>query len=220
MSSTLPASLTDLLSARPAQARDLAWEEFLRGHSRLLMYVARSFGGDYDATMDRYATLLDQLSRDDFRKLRAFANDGRSDFTTWLVVVAQRICVDHRRSRYGRSRETDGHRAAMYRVTRRRLADLVGIDVDDVDIPATDGAPADEALVAAERERALESALAELPAHDRLLIELRFRDELSVARIATLVGQPTRFYTYRRLEQALTLLRRELAARGIDRPDD
>ena len=44
--------------------------------------------------MDHYAFMLDRLQEDGFHRLRAFAGDGRGQFTTWLVVVARRLCVE------------------------------------------------------------------------------------------------------------------------------
>jgi DNA-directed RNA polymerase specialized sigma24 family protein len=44
--------------------------------------------------MDGYAYVLEALRSDDYRRLRAYAADGRSKFSTWLVVVARRLCLD------------------------------------------------------------------------------------------------------------------------------
>jgi len=100
----LPAALSRLLAEPNTEARDEAWAEFVRQHSRLLLHVARSFGGDHDAAMDRYTYVLEQLRQDDLRRLRTYSADGRSEFSTWLVVVAQRLCMDYYRAKYGRLR--------------------------------------------------------------------------------------------------------------------
>ena len=52
-------------------------------------------------------------------------------------------------------------------------------------------------------------------AADRLLIKLRFDDDLSAREIAGLVGLPTPFHVYRRLNALLGQLRRVLRQRGI-----
>ena len=217
MTSTIPASLSSLLASARGASREQAWAEFLSAHSRLLLYVARSFGGDHDTVMDRYVTLIEHLSRDDYRRLRAFADDGRSEFSTWLVVVAQRICLDHLRSRYGRLRSTDAH-ARSEHAMRRRLADLAGVPPDLVPIEDPGHLPADDALAARETRHALGAALATLEPRDRLLIELRFTDDVPLAEIAAMLGYPTRFHAYRRLHQALATLRAALAARGVAGP--
>lgn len=59
----------------------------------------RRFRGGHDAAMDRYAYMLAQLRCSDFTPLQCHAADGRSAFTTWLVVVARRLCLDHRDGR-------------------------------------------------------------------------------------------------------------------------
>ena len=219
MSSPSPPGLSGILAPAAGTGREKAWDEFLASHSRLLMYVARSFGGDHDAAMDRYATLLEQLRRDDYRRLKAFADDGRSDFTTWLVVVAQRICLDHRRSRYGRLRGDRTPEATEELRTRRRLADLVGVPLDSIELAESDSTSPDEMIVRNETHSALADAMAQLPDHDRLLVELRFNDDLPMSRVASIVGYPTRFHAYRRLTRALESLRSFLTARGISRSD-
>jgi RNA polymerase sigma factor (sigma-70 family) len=219
MSSSLPPGLSGIIAPAADIGQESAWDEFLAGHSRLLMYVARSFGGDHDAAMDRYATLLEQLRRDDYRRMRAFADDGRSDFTTWLVVVAQRICLDHRRRRYGRLRGERTAEACEELRARRRLVDLVGVPLDSVEIAESDSTSADHKIVREETHSALADAMAHLSDHDRLLVELRFNDDLPMSRVASIVGYRTRFHAYRRLTRALESLRSFLTARGISRAD-
>ena len=84
-----------------------AWAAFLSKHSGLLLHVARSLGGDDDAAMDRYAFMLDALRRDGCLRLRGYVADGRSQFSTWLIVVARRLCLDEYRHRYGRPQGRD-----------------------------------------------------------------------------------------------------------------
>src|SRR4029077_17415039 len=130
--------LSRLLDARTEAACDEAWTEFIRVHHRLLLYVARSGKPgtrNDDATMDAYAAILDRLREDDFRRLRAFAADGRSTFVTWLVVVARRLCVDFARSRYGRADRRVAVDATTQEQMRRRLADPAGAEMDLSAIP-------------------------------------------------------------------------------------
>ena len=51
---------------------------------------------------------------------------------------------------------------------------------------------------------------------DKLLLTLRFEDQRSAAEIARVVGLPTPFHVYRRLNRLLDGLRARLAAEGID----
>ncbi|OLC45159.1 MAG: hypothetical protein AUH68_04945 [Gemmatimonadetes bacterium 13_1_40CM_4_69_5] len=116
--------LSRLFEASDARARDSAWADFVAAHSRLLLHVARSLTTDHDAAMDGYAHVLERLREHDCRRLRGYAPDGRTKFTTWLVVVARRLCLDFHRHRYGRS-DDPAPDAAAARAARRRLVNLV-----------------------------------------------------------------------------------------------
>ena len=203
-------------SSDPA-AREAGWEEFIGTHTRLLLHVARSFGGDQDAVMDRYTYLLEQLRRDDFRRLRAYAATGQSEFSTWLVVVAQRIYLDHERHRYGRFRPRDDQSAAEEeeRTARRRLVNLISAELDLGSIMDPAGLDAEDTLRAAEIQGLLASALGSLAPQDWLLIKLRFEDGLPMPEIAQILKLPTRFHAYRRLTQALAELRRTMEGSGV-----
>ena len=209
MAEPLPPELSGLLGATDSATREAAWAAFLKVHSRLLLHTARSLGRDYDAAMDAYTYLLDQFRRDDFHRLRAYSPDGRSKFTTWLVVVARRLCLDFHRQRYGRVRDPDAERAEQ-RATRRRLSDLVAEQVDPATLsdPAAPNPEAD--LLARERRQALTVALEKLDARDRLLVRLRFDDDLSAREIAEVMGFLTPFHVYRRLNALIETLRRAL----------
>jgi RNA polymerase sigma factor (sigma-70 family) len=200
-----------------AAVREAGWEHFLRIHSTLLLHVARSFGAGHDEVMDRYTYLLEQLRRDDFRRLRGYAASERSEFSTWLVVVAQRIYLDHHRIRYGRPRVEDAPSPTQEeeRAARRRLVDLISAEVDLDAVIDSGGKNPEEALRADETHRALAAALASLTPRDRLLIKLRFEDDLGMPEIARTLRMPTRFHAYRRLVRALADLRRALEASGI-----
>jgi RNA polymerase sigma factor (sigma-70 family) len=217
MVSGTPDVLSRLLAANTPASRDDAWAAFVAAYTRLILHVARSLGGDHDAAMDRYSWVLEQLRRNDCHRLRAFAADGRSEFSTWLVVVAQRICLDHHRHRYGR-----GHvlmcapgPADEQHAARRRLVDLIAADVEiDSLIDRSRVEPAD-AIAAADLNVVLNAALATLAPTDRLLIKLRFEDDLSMPEIARQLGFPTRFHAYRRLARVLAELRPALRRVGL-----
>ena len=211
MSAVLPAELSWLLAASDTNAQDQAWAAFVAEHSRLLLSVARSLNSDRDAAMDGYTYVLEQLRADGCRRLRAFAPDGRSKFSTWLVVVARRLCVDQRRSRYGRMRDDD---SVAVMAARRRLLDLVAeMDPDEI---ASKGVDPSQSLQAGELHEALEAALARLAPADRVLLKLRFEDDLSAREIAAVLRMPTLFHVYRRLDALLKELRAALRTRGVE----
>ncbi len=183
----------------------------------MLLHTARRLDRDYDAAMNAYAYVLERLREDDCGRLRGYVSDGRCKFTTWLVVVARRLCLDFNRRRYGRSADAAPDTRAA-RAARRRLVDLVGGGVDPDQIPAPASDPA-LSLQAEELHRALAAATAGLAPADRLLLKLRFDDDLSAREIAAVLGLPTPFHVYRRLGALLEELRGRLGKRGVEEAD-
>lgn len=211
--SNLAALLLRLQDTTP-DAED-AWQAFLAQHSRLILSVARKTSSNQDEAMDAYAHVLDALRANGWARLRSFTDDGRARFTTWLVVVARRLCIDHHRAREGRARP-DGRTATVEaRRSLRRYAGAVGIDPDTLAAPASTG----DALEQRELTGALATAMSGLEPRDRMLLALRFEDELSAVRIAAVMRYPTPFHVYRHLNRILAVLRRELGRAGIDRGD-
>jgi len=211
-----PPSLARLFQATvsgDAGLLDGAWRAFVAEHTPLLMHVARSVSSSHDESMDAYAFVLEQLRVDDFRRLREFAADPRCKFSTWLVVVARRLCLDLYRRRYGRAR--DGESPAL-RVVRRRVQDLIAEDVDLCELPTTATMGAELALRKSELRDALEHAMTSLAPSDRLLLQLRFDDDLTAQEIARLVNFASPFHVYRRVNVLLATLRRSLEQRGVE----
>jgi RNA polymerase sigma factor (sigma-70 family) len=216
MSAALPPELSELLDAPDVRARNAAWHDFTQTYSKLLLHTAHSLGGGYDAAMDRYSYVLEQLQRDDFRRLRGYAADGRSKFSTWLVVVARRLCLDYTRQRYGRVR--GGTAADDLHERRRRLANLVGEQIDLTRLQDAAAPDPERVLSAREIHDVLASALERLEPRDRLLIRLRFEDELSAQEIASMLKLPSPFHVYRRLSHLFSVLRRTLLREGVQDP--
>lgn len=210
-----PPELAALLEATDPDSREGAWSAFLDRYSDLILRAARSFGGDYDAAMDRYEHALDGLRCDDFQRLRSYTVRARSQFESWLVVVVRRMCLDHGRARYGRSRGGEARETEERRDLRRRLVDLTGLEANPELLTAAGGRSPDRALRKAELEEALASVLAGLAPRDRLLLQLRYEDDLSVREVAEVLDLPSVFHVYRRLKKVLEELRSRLLQRGI-----
>ena len=192
---------------------DAAWRAFVAEYSRLLIHVARSVTASHDDAMDAYAFVLEQLRVDQYRRLRDFAGDPRCKLSTWLVVVARRLCMDLYRHRYGRTRGDD---TSDQRALRRRLQDLIGEPIEPNDLPAPRAARGELAIREAELLSGLEGALATLAPRDRLLIRLRFEDDLTAQEIARLIDFPSPHHVYRRINVVLADLRGVLRRRGIE----
>jgi RNA polymerase sigma factor (sigma-70 family) len=210
----VPPEVARLLSAAPGADAEAAWAAFLSAYSGLLLRVSSIFAPGYDGVLDRYAYMLDELRRSDCRRLRAFVADGRGQFSTWLTVVARRLCLDHYRQKHGRIRDStkSAARASASRSVRRGLSDLAGTCDDLSCIP--DPSPHDPAEDVDERDRraALRRALDELAPSDQLLLQLRFEEGLTAREIAPLLGLPSQFHVYRRLETVCGAVRTRLRA--------
>jgi RNA polymerase sigma factor (sigma-70 family) len=212
-----PRELHSLLTATDASAREAAWDEFLSLHSRLLVHVARQVMPASEGAMDAYANVLERLRRDNCRALAGYTADGRSRFTTWLVVVVRRMCVDFYRQQYGRSRnEQPSEQATIERDARRRLVSFVGVDEAHAQIVDARSDGPEDALRHAQLRTALDRVVSALPPQDQLLLKLRFHDELPAQQIASVLRWPTPFHVYRRLKVLCDELRRNLIAAGIE----
>ena len=209
-------SLHRLLDAHDPAGQDVHWADFLQGYSRLILHVARSVCDDPDRAMDHYAYVVEQLRADDFRRLRTFVADGRSEFSTWLLVVTQRLCRDHQRHIYGRHRNNgNGSQTDDDLAARRRLVDLISATVDLDALVDDRGFDVEQALRTDQMHALLGSALASLDPKDRLLIRLRFEDGCSMPEVARSLEMPSRWHAYRRLDEVLTTLRVLLRRNGV-----
>lgn len=79
-----------------------------------------------------------------------FHPEGCGRLSTWLVVVARRLCLDAERQRYGRSRAEAASEPAAAHAGRRRLVQLAGEALDPDRHPATTQIDSLSALCAAE----------------------------------------------------------------------
>jgi len=211
----LPLTLTNLRGALEPAQRDTAWTEFVASYSDVLLDACRLVLRDRDAAMDAYVFVLEALHRNNCERLRAYAPDPNSQFSTWLLVVARRLALDYVRHKYGRSRSTDESRRAE-EMTRRRLEDLVAEAIDPDQISDDRGTAPDADIRRQQLRAALTSAIGQLEPHDRLLLVLRFVDQRSVRDIARVLALPSVFHVYRRVAAVLAHLRAALATRGVD----
>lgn len=207
-----PRELQRLLEAQSEPERDIAWSDFLTAFHRLLLHTARTVLRSEDDARDAYAEVLERLRANEFARLRNFADDGRTRFSTWLVVVTRRLCVDSYRRRYGR---TNGGEATAGQKVRHALHDDRCGGVDPSVLASSADLP-DAALEERERLEALAKALGRLEPRDRMLLALRFKDDQTAIAIARVMGFPSPFHVYRRLNTLLGTLRQTLGDAGVD----
>ncbi len=211
-----PRELTRLLEAGDDAQSARAWDDFLGAFGHLLLKTAHHTHRTHDAAMDAYARVLERLRQDRFRRLRAFTGGDAAALSRWLVVVARRICLDCWRERYGRPREST---SPSERDARRRLVDEVWDARKPVDLPGPAASDPEWQLRKEQRRRALAAVTSALPSRDQLLLALRFEDALSARQIAVIMGWPTPFHVYRRLNKLLASLQVKLRALGVDGPE-
>lgn len=208
---SLPTKLRNLLEAADDNTREQAWTEFLGAYSRLILFVARRTPGDYDVIMDRYAFVVERLREQSYRRLRTYAADGRGKFTTWLMVVARRLCVDYNRLKHGRSPEHEARDPAPH----SRLLELV-LAPETMERFPDRRASAEEELDRKQILEQLDAAVATLGPSDQLLLALRYRDDRSAREIASLMKLPTPFHVYRLLSRVHDALRRAMTSPPSD----
>jgi RNA polymerase sigma factor (sigma-70 family) len=76
----------------------------------------------------------------------------------------------------------------------------------------------DELAAESQQQRQLQEALSKLPAEQRLLLRLRYEQNLTLAEVARLTGQPDPFRTNRRIQAALATLADLMGASQLE-PD-
>ncbi len=130
-------------------------------------YQQVAFRAAYLVTRD--AGAAEEAAQDGFvrayQSLRTFRMD--EPFRPWLLRIVTNLALNHVR---GRSR-------------RHRLLERVGLSRERQYEP-----PADDDLVAGERQRLLWAAIRELPGNDRMVLYLRYFLELPEKEIATVIG--------------------------------
>jgi RNA polymerase sigma factor for flagellar operon FliA len=133
-------------------------------------------------------------------------------FDEALEVLRTKHGVTESREVLERLREMLPERQPRRFVSDDQLADIA----KDADVEAGLINEIDHGTQAAEIDRALSAALAHCQPGERLLLKLRFQDGFQVSRIADLLDVEAK-PLYRRLEQIMASVRRELEARGIDK---
>ena len=96
----------DWVTALQRGQPEAAWDLFLGRYRRLIFAAIRHYAQDYDDVMDVFTRVCEALREDDFRRLRAYAEQPthRARFSTWLVTVVRHLTIDWFRHRDGRRR--------------------------------------------------------------------------------------------------------------------
>ena len=211
---SLPDQVRSLLDTAEGPVQEQAWTRFLESYSRLILYVARQTPGDHDAIMDRYAFVVERLREQSFRRLRTYAADGRGKFTTWLMVVVRRLCLDQNRLKHGRGPGQGANKPAP----PQRLVELIFLDPEAIEQFEDQRPTIDKEFDRKQALEQLEGAVRTLDPSDQILLALRYQDDQSAREIASFLRLPTPFHVYRRLTRVLATLRQALIARAGGNP--
>lgn len=191
-----------LLDAARARAEAVVLDLFARGERNAAIALLMKVYGDavyaYCLQIVKNAALAEDVCQCVFLQ----AHDGLAGFVgdsslrTWLFSIARYRAVD------------------AFRASRREAARLLPADAL-VDEPADAAPDPVELLDAAQAKEALLACLDCLPAYDRHLISMRYRDGLSYEEMGAVLGQKPD--TLRaRVARTLPKLLRCLARKGIE----
>jgi RNA polymerase sigma factor (sigma-70 family) len=126
-------------------------------------------------------------------------------------------------ARHGTAASREELHAIMLQLPTRSSRQFLGAEaLEHVPAPTPDE---NEVIESLEREplgnrieRALANVLARLGDEDRLILKMRFCDNIKLARIAELMGLPQKPF-YRRVEDLMRDLRQELQTQGVSQAD-
>jgi RNA polymerase sigma-70 factor, ECF subfamily len=144
-----------------------AWHDFVRQYSGLIYHTIKTTLGlhHFDPSPplvdDLFQDIFLSLLKDDFAELRRFRGDHGCTLASWLRMIATRRTIDHlRKSKFP--------------------AELLE---DPLDHPAE----TQERLLDNEQSELLAKAVLNLPPHERIIIDLFFREGLPAKDIASML---------------------------------
>ena len=171
-----------------------AWAEFVDQYSRLVYSTITNtlrvhhVHADQTIVEDLFQDFFVSLLRDHFKKLRQFRGERGCSLASWLRMVGTRLTIDFLRK-------------------QKQL------DVLTTEATAESSSDPYTGLIDKEQERLLAEALSALPAGDRLLIELSFK-ELAAEDIAAILGTSVNA-VYTRKSRIVVKLRETIRQGGV-----
>jgi RNA polymerase sigma factor (sigma-70 family) len=150
------------------QSEKTAWDSFVRQYSNLVYYTIKKTLVRYhtdspaDLVEELYQEVFVSLLRNDRKKLRQFRGAHGCSLASWLRIVTTRLTIDFVRKQPSLSGE---------------VANAIARDSPDPAVP----------LINKEQERLLNQAIQSLPARDRILLDLCYRQGLASDEVAQLL---------------------------------
>jgi len=259
-------SFDSLLGQISSRNLEEAWRLFLDEYSATILQVVRHVEGDSDVVADCFQFVCERLSANSLLRLRKFRPQGPAVFSTWLRAVVRNLCLDWRRTQFGRYRlfksisrlsaldqevfrhlyerrlsfdetfqslrstfpdmthaqlaersarieqelTTKQRRLLDARISRQASQTPASFDETVAHANVPDAAPSPEAnALLRERATTLRRALDRLPPRERLLIRLRFEQELTLEQVAKLLDLGNAQRVERQIKTVLGKLRQE-----------
>ena len=143
----------------------VSWDAFVLQYSALVYHTIRKTFALHHVTLDGhviedlYQEFFVAILREDFKKLRQYRGERGCTLASWVRLVTVRMTID-----FLRKHEPD----------YTRVSDDFCSDFPDLA----------ESLVSREQEASLHQAIELLPARDRLILQLSFRENLPPQDIA------------------------------------
>lgn len=164
MGTVVSSALRTVTESKTQALTDLEFDQIIRVHQRRVYRVLYSLTRDEDCAN----TLTQECFLRAYQNLASFRGDCRID--TWLLRIAVNLARDHHKNR----------KASFWRR-------LVGLD--DAGSPFIAANPsAERNLIAQQELDAVWKAVASLSQQQKEIFVLRFREELSLAEIADVLG--------------------------------
>jgi RNA polymerase sigma-70 factor (ECF subfamily) len=173
MTDSMPNSTSEVLMGRIANGDERAFAILVHRHQRQVFNFTFRFLGDRAEAEDLTQEVF-------FRAWKAAGTyKPKAKFTTWLFRIAANLCINRKRSMRIRRWFT----GSVADPQSRSLDETAGVDQG-----VARSSPEDD-LIRSERTRQVQTALAALPASQRMALVLKTYDDLSYQEIARIMDR-------------------------------
>jgi len=258
-------SIERLLNDLQTPGNTRAWHSFLDQYAPTLFGIARKYADTEEAAHDCFLYVCEKLCTDDCSRLQKFESGRGTSLRTWLIAIANNLCIDWHRGLFGRSTTPAAIRALpeleqltyRYRVeqsldldtcllalrrfypdlSRARMSQASAsvhaalspkqrwrisartqrghVSLDELRkgyLPEDPGDDPGRSAATAQEQKALRCALSMLTPRKRLILRLRFEQELSLKEVARVAGLGDLHQARRLIQGALEELREYMVA--------
>lgn len=168
MSTVVSTAIANVRASKAAALNDFEFDQLIRQQQRRVYRVLYSLTHDEDAAN----TLTQECFFKAYQSLGTFRGECRID--NWLMRIAVNLARDHNKNR----------KASFW----RRFVGLDNAEAPESAAFQADEPSAERSLIAQQEVNAVWEAVTSLPRQQREIFVLRFREEMSLAEIAEVLG--------------------------------